>query len=374
MLATYELEMTTRIYFGNKCVKDAIKKEKKILGNRVLLITTGGSLRRLGYLDQLTGFLRAADAEVFVYDRITANPDVEEIREAIKIGKQYEVTSVVGFGGGSAMDAAKAAAVGVVSDIDVEDYLLQEIIPPKDTLPIVAIPTTSGTGAELSKGAIISSRRKKVKSGIRGEAVIPAVAIVDPTYTFTLPFDVTMEAGFDVFSHAAESYCAIKANPFSEMLSEKVIKIVGESLPRLARDLNDQAAREMMSFASHIIGINLKNIGNCLPHRLQYPIGVETGTSHGAGLIALYPAWLRYEHTVNDERVDRVLDWLGCEEGKPENRIKSWMQSLKIDRTITDLGNTLSVEDLASMVNGNLANDKLADIDDIVVTLYRESM
>ena len=370
-MKSYALSMSTRTYFGNKCVEEAIKKEKKTVGSRTLLITTGSALAELGFVDELVSWL---DSEVFFYDKVTANPDVAEIRNAIKIGKENHVDSVIGFGGGSAIDAAKAAAVGIVSDIDIEEYLIKGLTPPADTLPIIAVPTTAGTGAELSKGAIISSREKRIKSGIRGEKVAPAVAIVDPAYTFKLPLTVTMETGFDVFAHAAESYCAVKADPFSEMLSEKAIKIVGEALPRLAQNLDDHEAREMMSFASHIMGYNVKNIGNCLPHRLQYPIGVVTETSHGAGLIALYPAWIKYESTVNPTRIKQILDWLGCEEGKPEERIRKWLNKMNIARNITDLGKAPSAEELAEMVSGNLKSDKLADVDKIIVTLYKESM
>lgn len=371
MLKSYELNMTTRSYFGNKSVEGAIKKESEILGSKVLLVTTGPILKQMGYVDEIQKWV---DGELYYYDGITPNPDVIEIREAIKIGKENGVNSVIGFGGGSAIDAAKSAAVGIVSDIDIEEFLIKGLPLPENTLPIIAIPTTSGTGAELSKGAIVSSREKKLKSGIRGEKVAPTVAIVDPTYTFTLPMSVTMEAGFDVFTHACESYCAVMANPFSEMLSEKAIKLVGEALPRLKNNLKDEEAREMMSYASHIMGYNVRNVGNCLPHRLQYPVGVATETSHGAGLIALYPAWVKYESKVNPGRIAQCLDWLGCDEGLPQERIFNWLSNLGINRSITDLGNTLNAETLASMVSGNLANDKLADLKDIIVTIYKESL
>lgn len=371
-MKAYGLTIATRTYFGNRCVEEALKKERTIIGKKSLLITTGGALKRLGFVDEITGWL---DAGVVCYDKVTANPDVVEIREAVRLGKEHGVSSVIGFGGGSAIDAAKAAAVGIVSDIDVEDYLLKGITPPENTLPIIAIPTTSGTGAELSRGAIISSREKKVKSGIRGEKVAPAVAIVDPTYTFSLPLDVTMEAGFDVFAHGAESYCSVNANPFSDMLSEKAIRIVGEALPRLSKNINDRDAREMMSFASHIMGYNVRDVGNCLPHRLQYPIGTATETSHGAGLIALYPAWMEHEQGVNRERVDRALDWLGCKKAvSAGERIKEWLDNLNISRTIMELGNTLTVQELTGNVTGNLKNDKLADEEGIIAKLYRESM
>lgn len=371
MMKPYSMTMSTRTYFGNKCVKHALTKECETIGSKTLLLTTGDALKKQGFVDELVSWI---DGDVYVYDGITANPDVAEIRNAVAIGKAKKVSSVIGFGGGSAMDAAKAAAVGIVTNIDVEDYLINGLTPPDNTLPIIAIPTTAGTGAELSKGAIISSREKKIKSGIRGEKVAPTVAIVDPTYTYGVPMNVTMESGFDVFTHAAESYCAENANPFSEMLSEKAIRLVGEALPRLANDLDDYEAREMMCFASHIMGYNVKNVGNCLPHRLQYPVGVVTETSHGAGLIALYPAWVKYEYKVNSKRITQILDWLGCEKGTPGERMKKWLNDLKLTRTVKELGKTLNAEELASMVSGNLKNDKLANVKDIIVTLYRESM
>lgn len=371
-MKSYHLEMTTKTYFGNKCVEDALNRERDIIGEKTLLITSSKTLEKIGAVKELMSWI---DAEVIVYNSISANPDVLEIRVAVKLGKDNDVSSVIGFGGGSAIDAAKACAVGIVSDIDIEEYLVKGLIIPDNTLPIVAIPTTAGSGAELSKGAIISSRARGIKSGIRGERVVPSVAIVDPTYTYTLPFEVTMESGFDVFTHAIESFCSLNANPFSEMLSEKAIRIVGEMLPRLAKNLNDKEARGEMSFASHIMGYNVKNVGNCLPHRLQYPIGAATKTSHGAGLIALYPSWMKHEERVNREKVCQALNWLGANDGDNSGeRIQNWLKSLCINRTIAELGNTLSSEELAHKVSGNLRNDKLSVEDDIVVRIYKESM
>ncbi len=370
-MKSYCFNINTTTYFGSGCLKEALNSEKGIIGSRTLLITTGKILDKLGFTDELCSSL---ETDIVRYDGVTANPDVAEIRKAIELGKNARVQSVIGFGGGSAIDAAKAAAVGIVSDIDIEDYLINGLDLPGNTLPIIAIPTTAGTGAELSKGAIVSSREKGIKSGIRGEKVAPAVAIIDPRYTFSLPINVTLETGFDVFAHAAESFCAVNANPFSEMLSEKAIKIVGESLPRLVNNIDDHEARESMSFASHIMGYNVRNIGNCLPHRLQYPLGVVTETSHGAGLIALYPAWINYESIVNNERIDTILDWLGCEKGRPIDRIRKWQKKLGISYTISELGNNATAEELTRMVAGNLKNDRLAVQENIITTIYQESM
>lgn len=376
----FELELTTRIYFGENIVSGALRNEKKIIGHKTLLVTTGGSLERLGYVGRLMSCLEKllVSGNICLFNKVSANPDIEEIKAAVKLAKEEGVISVIGFGGGSAIDAAKAVAVGAVSEIDIETYLLEGLSPPDNTLPIIAIPTTAGTGAELSMGAIISSRKAGIKTGIRGKHIIPAAAIVDPVYTWTVPAKVTMETGFDVFAHAAESYLSVKANHFSEMLSEKAIRIVGENLRKLHKNPDDHAAREKMCFASNIMGINLKNVGNCLPHRMQYPVGVVTQSSHGAGLIALYPAWIKYQYEVNKEKVNQIFTWLGYQPAvnrdEAKMRMKEFQGELNILMNLTDLGTHMSEDRLSRMVTGNLKNDKLFKVQGIVEKIYKESM
>lgn len=376
----FELSLSTRIYFGDNETFKALEKEKATIGIKTLIVSTGRSLRRLGYLNNLEKILKDLIGEdnVFTFENISANPDTSEIDKAVELGKKNGVTSVIGFGGGSAIDAAKAAAVGIASqNHSVEEYLLQGLIPPTNTVPIIAIPTTAGTGSELSKGAIVSCREQNVKSGIRGEQVIPVVAIVDPVYTWSLPHKVTMESGFDVFAHAVESYCSTKSNQFSNMLSEKAIKIVSSALRKLNKNLDDHDSRREMSFASNIMGFNLKNVGNCLPHRMQYPIGIITDTSHGAGLIALYPSWIMHEFDVNSRKINEIISWLGFNKAVTKEEVRediiSFMTEIGIRYTLSDLGLNESSERLSSMVTGNLTTDKLAEIPEIVQIIYKES-
>ena len=375
-----KLNIPTKIYFGEGIVENTLESEKAILGNDVLIITTGGSLARLGHIDKLSEKLKGIlPGEVSIYDKISQNPDISEVAEAVAVGKEKKVTSVIGFGGGSAMDAAKATAVGIGSDIPVEKFLYESIEPGPETLPIIAIPTTAGTGSELSKGAIISSREKGIKTGIRGMAVLPKLAIVDPVYTWSVPLNVTMETGFDVFAHAAESFCSANANMFSEMLSETAIKTAGDSLRRLKADLDDHEARGRISYASMIMGLNLLNIGNCLPHRMQYPVGSATGTSHAAGLIALYPSWIGNEYDVAPEKINDIFSWLGlknvhsCEEARSE--FEDFLKELGIYRTLSDLGvEEDDIDKLVSEVTGNLKSDRLSERDNILKDIYLESL
>lgn len=376
----FVIGLSTKIYFGTHITEAALKQESRWFQGNIMIVTTGRSLITYGYLDSLQECLKEqTKGEIIIFDKISRNPKLEEVRQAIRIGKEKQVRTVIGFGGGSAIDGAKAAAAGIPLTEDIEECLLGGKEPPEDTLPIIAIPTTAGTGSELSKGAILSSPQHHVKAGIRGKNILPKAAIVDAGYTWTLPERTTMETGFDVLAHGIESYVSVKATLFSEMLSEKAIRIVGECLPLLKNQPNDREAREKMCFASMLMGMNLADVGTCLPHRMQYPIGAATDTSHGAGLMALYPAWIAGEYDVNSDRINHVLHWLGLGQAANAQQAKekfvNFLQKIEGIYSLKDLGITESMGDsLSSQVSGNLKNDKLAEIPHIIETIYKQSI
>lgn len=371
------MEIPTKIYFGRKTWRQALEKEKNILGGRVLVITTGGSLRRLGYIDELEDMLKGLAEDVCLYDKVSPNPELDEVKEAVRLGKESGATAVIGFGGGSAIDAAKAAAAGLVCKERL-DYYYFNGKEPEAALPVIAIPTTAGTGSELSKGAIISDAKSLLKKGIRGKNLYPKAAVVDSYFTEHIPFKVTMETGFDVFAHALESYISIKASRFSEMLSLEAVMLTGENLIRLTENLDDIKAREKMSYASMIMGINLGTTGTALPHRLQYPVGAVTGTSHGAGLLALYPAWLGVEYKYSAEKIDRAVGILSGKlcHGEEESlgEFMKFIEKLDVRQNLKDLGiNDKTIGEMAQRVSGNLENDPAFREANVIQKLYRQS-
>jgi alcohol dehydrogenase class IV len=377
----FNINLKTKIYFGTDIVKKALDAEHENICGTVLIVTTGKSLIRHGYVDALCDILKNNRNinKVLIYDNISGNPKLSQVKEAVQIGKQSDVKIVIGFGGGSAIDAAKAVAVGIGTKNNIEDYLFKGRVPEKQTLPIIAIPTTSGTGSELSKGAIITSDKEKIKTGIRGENIIPQIAIVDALYTLTVPVKISMETGFDVLAHAIESYVSVKSNIFSEMLSEKAIKIVGKYLSIIKENPDNIYARKQLSYASMIMGINLANVGTCLPHRMQYPIGGITDTSHAAGLAALYPSWVYHEYSVNDEKINNIFEYMGLKSvrsaGEAKEQIKDYLQSIDLNYNLAQMKiNHSDVEMLCDKVTGNIKNDKLADIQNIVNTIFCESI
>lgn len=379
-MKSFELNIRTRVYFGKNITFEALKKERTLLSGNVIIITTGRSLNTLGYVEKLKNdILSLGSSEVITFENISPNPKLSEIKTAIELGKINKVNVVIGFGGGSAIDAAKAAAAGIGYNGDIEDFLFERNQPEIETLPIIAIPTTAGTGSELSKGAIISSAEHKIKKGIRGDVLLPSVAIVDTEYTYSVPKQVTMETGFDVLAHAVESYVSVKSNRFSEMLSREAIHIVGECLNNLREDLQNKAARDKMCYASMIMGINLANIGTCLPHRMQYPIGAITDTSHAAGLAALYPSWIMYEYDYNKKKINDIFKWLSLGEAgdgtHAKIKMKKYLEHLGLGYRLQDFGiNYDKVKELSEAVSGNIYNDKLSEKKNIINTIFEDSI
>lgn len=366
------LNIPTKIYYGRDILEEGIRRTHNEIGivcGNVLVVTTGRSLIRMGYLNRLKEALQNIKdvKNVIVYDQISANPKLTEISDAISIGKKENCDVVVGFGGGSALDAAKAVAAGILNETDIKE-MFRGNKEPQNVLPIIAVPTTAGTGSELSKAAILSDTELGIKGGLRGNKLFPKAAIVDSVFTESVPFAITMETGFDVLAHAIESYVTKTASPFSEMLSEYVIREATKSIRKLTKDLNDTQAREKMSFCSMIMGINLGNTGTALPHRMQYPIGAHTKSSHGAGLAALYPSWMKYEKLYSPGKISKVLVWMECKE------IEELLTEMKLTKKLRDFG--IQENELLQMtdeVTGNVGNDPASVEKDIIYKIYQES-
>lgn len=374
-------EVPTRIHFGTGICAEAMEKEKDTLHDRnALLVYTGHTLKKNGSLDKVKSLLEQNGcARVLTYCGHGANPDVSEAEEAGKLIRENGIDLIVGFGGGSAIDLGKGAAVAAVSQTRLSDYLVNGLPAPDKVLPIIAIPTTAGTGSELSKGAILSDKKLKIKGGIRGRSLTPKVAIVDAFFTHSMPKKLTMETGFDALAHAMESYLSKKANLHSENLSLQAIRLIGENLPKLHENLDDHEAREKMSYASMLMGMNLYNVGNCLPHRMQYPIGAATSTSHAAGVAALYPSWIKEEYKVAKDKVTDILKMLvgriPCNSLDAEELMSNFLAEQEMYISLKELGiREEQIPTLAKEICGNIITDPIGEAIGICEKLYRNSI
>jgi alcohol dehydrogenase len=234
---------------------------------------------------------------------------------------------------------------------------------------------TAGSGAEVTKGAIITDTKAKLKTGIRGEVLFPKVAIVDPELTLTMPPKVTAETGFDALTHAIESYVAKKASTITDVYSEKAIELIANNLERAIKDGSDIEAREKMSFASLLSGANIANASSCLPHRLQQALGSVVECSHGGGLAMVYPSWIRHAYPYAKEKFDNIAKMFG--QTDCEKAIIDLIKRVNIDPRLRDLGvQKNQIQEFVDKVNGNLSNDPmpLEMIDKkLIKKIYEES-
>lgn len=371
---------STEAYFGDGMRSKAVE----ILGlsddDHVLVVTSKGSLGR-PQVAELIESLRAS-SRVSIFTSVKPNPRTSDIDECTNLYSESGVSMVLGIGGGSALDQAKATSMTLELRETVAAVLARKDPLPLRNIKLVLMPTTSGTGAELSYGAILTDEVKSEKLGLRGANLAADIAIVDPELTFGVPAGITMTTGFDVLTHALETWLSNKANEFTRDLSEKALKCVFQWLPVLAEDPSHKKARHEMSYASMIMGANLALSTTCLPHRLQYPIGAATDTAHADGLAAIYPAWLDCELGRANDKLAECACWVGVSKGDDISvnaalfckAVIDLMRTTNMQVNLTNLGITDDlVEVMPSQVSGTLDTDPCYAGPDTIRLIYRNS-
>ncbi|MFF7591311.1 iron-containing alcohol dehydrogenase [Kitasatospora purpeofusca] len=369
-----DLPVPTRVVLG-RGVLDRLGPLAAPLGGHALLVCGRTAMRRTGILDRALGSLTAAGLAVTVFDRISANPRSDEIDEALALARASGCDLVVGLGGGSAIDAAKAVAVA--GDADTVRELIGRTLPRSaGALPVVAVPTTAGSGSEVTQGAIVTDVVRGFKSGIRGEDVAPRIALVDPDLTDRLPAAVALESGFDALAHAVEGAVAKRATARSRAYSHRALALLRDHLPGLARGAATPEAREAMALAALLGGVNVTTVSTCLPHRLQQAMGAVAGNplSHGRGLALLYPAWLRSARPFADEAFDAIGDTLGHRDAA--TAVDALLVSTGLGTSLTEQGYTeRDIDTFVAGLSGNLENDPHPEVDTgLVRSLYRASL
>ena len=286
----------TRLYFGagelNRLGSIPLPGRKALI-----VITSGKSMRSSGTLARVEELLAGNHTACAVYDRVQANPTREQVMEGAAFARREACDFVIGLGGGSPIDAAKAIAVMTANPGDYWDYIsggsgkAQPV--PNPPLPIIAVTTTAGTGTEADPWAVITNGEEKI--GFGSEATFPKIAIVDPQLMLTIPPQLTAFQGFDAFFHAAECYLANCSTPVSELYCLKSIELLCRSLPAAVRDGGNLEARSDVALANTLSGMAEATSCCTSEHSLPHAIGgVHPNVPHGAALIMISMAWFRF--------------------------------------------------------------------------------
>lgn len=344
-LASFEFATATRIVFGPGRLKEAPEAVRGLGGTRVLLVTGKDPARASGLREALE--VLGLPVRVFSVD---GEPTVELAREGTAAAVESGCDAVVAFGGGSALDAGKAIAALAANGGDPLDYL--EVIGQgkpltRAPLPFVAIPTTAGTGSEVTRNAVLGSKDAKVKASLRSPLMLPRVALVDPDLLASAPPGVLAASGMDALSQLLEPFLSARANPLTDALAREGLRRSARSLRRAVLEEPDAAAREDLALASLFGGLCLANAGLGAVHGFAAPVGGMFDAPHGAVCAALLPAVLdvnlralraRAPGHSSLPRFQEVAELLTGRPGaRPEDAI-TWVEELRRALRVPGLG------------------------------------
>ena len=282
----FEFATASRIIFGQGTVKEVAPMASK-MGNCALLVT-GRNVERAG---PLSGSLKNTGMKIVTFS-VSDEPTIELTIEGVELARQNASDIVIGMGGGSVIDTAKAIAALLTNSGDITDYL--EVIGrgkqlSRPSAPCIAIPTTAGTGAEVTKNAVLTSQEHKVKVSLRSPTMLPDLAIVDPELTYSMPPSLTASTGLDALTQVLEPFVSVKSNPLTDTICIEGLKRAARSLHRAFKDGSDTKAREDMAIVSLFGGLTLANSKLGAVHGIAGPMGGMFPVPHGVICARLLP-------------------------------------------------------------------------------------
>lgn len=304
----FEYRHSTKVLFGENYL-EKLGEEAKALGKKALVVTGRTFAKKYGYVDRIRRILEESGVKAAFFSEVEPNPSIETVKRGVEVAKREGVNLFIAFGGGSPMDAAKAINVVYALGGAVEDWIYPSRIVKEKPYPIVAVPTTHGTGSEVTKYSVLTDTKAGKKVVVVGEGILPDVAILDPSVLKHLPKVQAASTGLDALSHDIEAYFSKKSTPLSDLFALESTRIIFENLPCSVE--GDMKCRERVFYASMLAGYAINVAGTNIGHGLGYELTVRKGLPHGfANLMILPEACLYYERYLPD-KTRRLLEYIG---------------------------------------------------------------
>lgn len=307
----FTFELPTRIAFGVDLVKDLPAEIAALGGTSVLLVSDPG-LVAAGVVGRVVALLNEAGLDPAVFTDVEPEPDAMGVMAAAELARSSGADIVVGVGGGSALDTAKAAAFMARNSGHIRDYVGLDA-PSERGLPVIAMPTTAGTGSECAIWAVISEKQTSIKYGIGGKNMTATVALCDPVLSLSLPARHTVASGVDALTHALESYVNKATQPISEALSEKSMELIAGSLRRAVFDGADIDARSDMMIAATMAACAFASTRLGLAHAMAMPLGAFAKIPHGDVIAILLPEVMRFNVVAAQEKFGSIARLFGVD-------------------------------------------------------------
>lgn len=292
----FNYQYPVRQHFGKGCAENALKEEMKYVGKRVLLAYGGGSLKRTGLYDKILSWLEESGKEVTYFGGIMPNPTYAKVQEGARIVREKDIDFILAVGGGSVIDCCKIISSQAKMDVDAwDDWYVNHNLP-KEFVPMGAIVTASGTGAEQNNGAVITNEEKKLKQPLFG--AFHSFAILDSNLTKTLPMKQVISGAFDTLSHCMETYMGKpQSTNISDEINEAVMRNVIKNIHAIIADPDDDFARGELMWDSAMAENGLLKLGKVTDfqcHMIEHAVGAYTDCNHGQGLAILHPTFYRH--------------------------------------------------------------------------------
>jgi len=343
-MKTFSFTGAKKIVFGNGSFAGLAEHLAELKVSRPLVVLDG-NLAGTGFGERLSGLLDKAKIGFVLYDKAAPEPPIELADEGAKLAIRKKCDGVVGIGGGSAMDLAKAISVLAANKGKAEDYLgLNKV--PGPGLPKIMVPTTAGTGSEVTFTAVFIRKKLKKKEGMNSPYLYPELALLDPELTLTLPPHPTAATGIDALCHAIESYTSINASPMSEMMSLEAIRLISDNLRTAVHDGTNLEAREAMLLGSLYAGLGLANAGVTAVHSLSYPLGGKYGISHGLANTIMLPRVMAFNLPGAQEKFVDIAEIMGEIVDDLPLREAAYLAVEAVEALIEDCGIFTTLEEL----------------------------
>ena len=300
----FKFHMPTKAYFGAGCIAQN-SCELAAFGSRAVIVTGGRSAQESGALSDICNALEEQNISFSIFDKVESNPSTETVKEGGAEAKKGGADFVIGIGGGSPLDAAKAVAVLAVNDMEPAE-LFTNIFKNKP-LPIIAIPTTAGTGSEVTPYSILTRGDLQTKVSFGNAYTYPAIAFLDPHYTESQPLEVTVNTAVDALSHCMEGYLGKRRTPSSDLLAQEGISIFGRCLESLKSGIISYEDRENLLYMSMLGGMVISHTGTTIVHGAGYNLTYFKGIPHGKANGYLMAEYMRFNHDFAKDRVEHIL-------------------------------------------------------------------
>ena len=387
----YDLVAPQRIIFGWGRRRE-VGPLARSLGTRALIVCGSRTLIGRGLLDEITDALAAEGIEIGPTETVTREPEVDDVD---RVAARFRAAGtapgdfILAVGGGAAIDLGKAAAAMTTNDESptVKDYLEgvgRGLVIAREPLPVLAMPTTAGTGCEATKNAVISSYEPAFKKSLRDERIVPRIALVDPELTVSVPPAITAASGMDAITQLFESYISRKAQPIPQSLAVDGLKLAVSAIAEAVRDGSSRNAREKMAHAAMLSGICLANSGLGMAHGVAPALGVHCRVPHGAACAVMLPVALRVNAPVRQEELARLSRALFDEArslSAPEAvelliaEVESLCDSVGVPRRLSELGVTAEqIPDIVKSSRGSSMSGNPRQLSDEELTTLLEEI